>query len=180
MGLCMLGSVGLLVLGLGMFVWRRQVWSERLAASERRVERLMIERMRHAQRATRLAEAEHRLAALVAERALRDGEPEDEAFLKQVHRQVEAHLGDASFGVRELAEGLYMSPRQLQRKIRHLTGQSPVVFLRTLRLQRAAHLLQREEVTVSEVAYAVGFSNRSYFAKCFRAHYGQAPSEYAV
>ena len=66
---------------------------------------------------------------------------------------------------------------QLYRKVKALTGRSPVELLRTARLQRARQMLLTTDKTISEVAYDVGFSARSYFTKCFRDEFGISPSE---
>lgn len=102
----------------------------------------------------------------------------DETFLDRARQTVEDHMEDGAFGVQELASELGMSPRQLQRRLRETVNQSPVEFIRMLRLQRAAQLLERQYGNVSEVAYAVGFTSLSYFAKCFREQFGRSPSEF--
>ena len=66
---------------------------------------------------------------------------------------------------------------QLYRKVKALTGRSPVELLRTARLQRARQMLLTTDKTISEVAYDVGFSAPSYFTKCFRDEFGISPSE---
>jgi len=102
----------------------------------------------------------------------------EERFLVKARDLVEENMEDGNFGVQELASELGLSPRQLQRKLRETVGQSPVGFIRTLRLYRAAQLLEQQAGNVSEVAYAVGFTSLSYFAKCFREQFGTSPSEY--
>jgi transcriptional regulator GlxA family with amidase domain len=72
-----------------------------------------------------------------------------------------------------------MSRMQLFRKLKALTNQTPSEFIRTIRLKRAAQLLQQKFGNVAEITYEVGFNNLSYFAKCFRELYGVSPSEYA-
>ncbi|HYE59282.1 MAG TPA: helix-turn-helix transcriptional regulator, partial [Rhodothermales bacterium] len=103
----------------------------------------------------------------------------DEAFVAQAQAAVEAAIADEHFGVDALAEVLCLSRRQTERKIRALTGVSPADFIRLIRLSRAASLLAQRYGTVSEVAYACGFPNASYFARVFRERYGVAPSEWA-
>ena len=103
---------------------------------------------------------------------------EEEAFVERARTLIEEHIDDSDFGVQELASELGLSSRQLQRRLRETVDQSPVEFMRGLRLQRAAQLLEQQFGNVSEVAYAVGFTSLSYFAKCFRDQYGQSPSEY--
>lgn len=102
----------------------------------------------------------------------------DEAFLERARELIEANIEDGNFGVQELASQLGLSPRQLQRRLRETVDQSPVEFIRSLRLQRAAQLLEQQYGNVSEVAYSVGFTSLSYFAKCFREQFGMSPSEF--
>ena len=102
----------------------------------------------------------------------------EEAFIQRAREVVENHLSDVHFNVDAFSEALGMSLRQLQRKLSALTGLAPKAFIRTIRLQRAAQLLEKRFGTVAEVAYAVGFNNPTYFTKCFREAYGVPPSGY--
>jgi DNA-binding response OmpR family regulator len=102
----------------------------------------------------------------------------DAALLKRVQVYVEEHMGASTFEVAQVADAVGVSPRQLRRKVRTLTGLSPAGLVRTLRLERAAHLLSRAAGTVSEVAYTVGFQDAKYFSRLFRQVYGVLPSEY--
>ena len=77
-----------------------------------------------------------------------------------------------------VADAVGVSPRQLRRKIRDLTGLSPSGFVRTLRLQRAAQLLDRKTGTISEISYEVGYDDAKHFSQLFREVYGVLPSEY--
>jgi AraC-like DNA-binding protein len=72
-----------------------------------------------------------------------------------------------------------MSRVQLFRKLRALTDQSPVEFIRAIKLKRAAALLEHHAGNISEIAYQVGFNNPAYFAQCFRKLFGVSPKEYA-
>jgi signal transduction histidine kinase/DNA-binding response OmpR family regulator len=101
----------------------------------------------------------------------------EEAFIQKLMDVLEAHLADENFGVEKLGEALHIGRRQLLRKIRALTGQAPVEFIRAVRLQRARQLLEQHAGTVSEVAYQTGFNNLSHFAKWFREEFGVLPSE---
>lgn len=102
----------------------------------------------------------------------------DEAFLSAVQAQIEANMGSPDFDVAQLADAIALSPRQLRRRIRALTGLSSSGLLRSLRLQRAAQLLEQRAGTVSEIAYQVGFHHVKYFSRLFKQVYGVRPSEY--
>jgi transcriptional regulator GlxA family with amidase domain len=91
---------------------------------------------------------------------------------------VEAHIDDPDFETDHLARESGISRRQLNRKLRALTGQSVREFIRIMRLKRAAQLLQQQSGTVTEIAYEVGFNNIGHFAKIFREQFGVSPSEY--
>ena len=73
-----------------------------------------------------------------------------------------------------------MSRVHLYKKLLALTGKSPIEFIRVIRLQQAAQLLEKSQLTVSEVAYKVGFNNPKYFTKYFKEEYKMLPSAYAV
>ena len=103
----------------------------------------------------------------------------DEIFLQQALDIVEQHMGDFNFNVKMLREEMGIGRMQLQRKLKALTDQSPVEFIRVLRLKRAAQLITQHKDNISQITYEVGFNNLSYFAKCFREHFGLSPSEYA-
>jgi AraC-like DNA-binding protein len=102
-----------------------------------------------------------------------------EAFLQKLMKTLEENLAEEDLGVERLSQLLHMSRRQLHRKIRALNGQSPTDLIRTVRLQHARKMLEERKGTVSEVAYAVGFNNLSYFAKSFRQEFGKTPSEFS-
>jgi len=99
-------------------------------------------------------------------------------FLQKTRQVVAQHYADSHFGVEPFAEAMNLSPSQLLRKLKALTGLTVVEFLRQYRLERAASLLASRAGTVSEVAWLVGFENLSYFAKVFQEQYGVVPSEY--
>ncbi len=103
----------------------------------------------------------------------------DAVFLERVREAVEAHLGEATFGVEALADAVAMSRVHLFRRLRELCGEPPSALLLRMRLERAAALLAARSGSVSEVAYGVGFRSVSHFSKAFRARYGTTPSAYA-
>jgi len=98
-------------------------------------------------------------------------------FLHRVATVIEAHLDEESFGVAELAEEMNMSRSTLLRRVKSSTGVSVALFIRQVRLRHAREMLQDTSLTISEVAYKVGFSSSSYFTKCFREEYGYPPGE---
>lgn len=102
----------------------------------------------------------------------------DEAFLASVQEVIEAQMGNPDLEVPQLADALAMSPRQLRRKIRALTGLSTAGLVRSMRLQRAAQLLTQKAGSISEIAYQVGFQQPKYFSRQFKQVYGVTPSEY--
>ena len=102
-------------------------------------------------------------------------EPE---LILQVRALVELHLDDGEYGVEQLAQDLCMERTGLYKKLTALTDTTPVAFIRSIRLQRAAALLQEGKLTVNEIAERTGFSSPSYFTKCFKKEFGVLPSEY--
>ncbi|MEL7534583.1 MAG: AraC family transcriptional regulator, partial [Bacteroidota bacterium] len=106
-----------------------------------------------------------------------DFNAEADPFFNRLNAVIEAHIGDEAFGVAELAQEMNMSRSTLLRRVKSGTGLSAALYIRKLRLKRAKEMLQGSALTVSEIAYKVGFSSSSYFTKCFREEYGYTPSE---
>jgi signal transduction histidine kinase/ligand-binding sensor domain-containing protein/DNA-binding response OmpR family regulator len=102
----------------------------------------------------------------------------DKGFMNQLINAIEANLSDENFNPDILAEQLHISRSQLYKKVKGLTGLSVSIFTRNIRLRKAAVLLKSNALTISEVAYQVGFSDPGYFTKCFREMYSKSPSEY--
>ena len=98
-------------------------------------------------------------------------------FLARFKAIIEEHMTDSDLSVEDLGTEIGLSRVQLYRKVKALTGHSPVELLRTARLQRARQMLLTTDKTIAEVAYDVGFSAPSYFTKCFRDEFGISPSE---
>lgn len=101
----------------------------------------------------------------------------DKSFLKQLRKIIQENLSNSDLSVEQIGDEIGLSRVQLYRKVKALTGYSPVEILRKARLTRARHLLQTTERTVSEVAYAVGFSTPSYFSKCYKDEFGENPKK---
>ena len=102
----------------------------------------------------------------------------DEKFLKRVTEIVEEHMADEKLNADMLSEKIGMSRMQLYRKLRGLTNQTVHEFIRNIRLKRAVQLLEQKRMTITEVAYEVGFNDLTYFARCFRKQFDKSPSEY--
>jgi CheY-like chemotaxis protein/nitrogen-specific signal transduction histidine kinase len=103
-------------------------------------------------------------------------DPED-AFLQKIRAVVEANLGDDNFESANLEQALAMSRSQIFRKVKALTGHSPSIFIRSIRLHKGRQLLQTTGKTVSEIAFEVGFSSVKYFSDAFVKEFGIRPTE---
>jgi signal transduction histidine kinase/ligand-binding sensor domain-containing protein/DNA-binding response OmpR family regulator len=106
--------------------------------------------------------------------------PLDTKFIENALRCVEQNVSSPDFSVEHLGRELGISRAYLYKKILALTGKSPLEFIRTIRLQHAAQLLEKSQLTVSEVAYKVGFNNPKYFTKYFKEEFSVLPSHYAA
>lgn len=104
-------------------------------------------------------------------------EDRDKQFLKQLQAIIQKNLSDSEFGVEDMGQQIGLSRVQLYRKVKAMTGSSVVDLLRKARLAKARRLLETRSMSVSEVAYEVGFSAPSYFTKCFKEEYGMLPSD---
>ncbi len=102
----------------------------------------------------------------------------DEILMSKVMKTINDHLADPALNVEMLAANVGMSRVHMHRKLKELTNQSARDFIRSIRLKQAANLLHEKNLSVSEVAYATGFSNLSHFSNTFRDFYGISPSEY--
>ena len=104
-------------------------------------------------------------------------EDRDKQFLKQLHAIIQQNLSDSEFSVEDIGKQIGLSRVQLYRKVKAMTGSSVVDLLRKARLAKAKRLLETRSMSVSEVAYDVGFSAPSYFTKCFKEEYGILPGD---
>jgi len=104
---------------------------------------------------------------------------QEEKFIEKLQAILDKEMGNAEFSAENFAEAIGMSRMQLHRKLKSLLGVSATEFLRTERLKVAAELLKKGNGNVSDVAYAVGFNDVSYFSKCFKEAYQCTPSEMA-
>ena len=102
----------------------------------------------------------------------------DKKLLDEIKETIEENMVDSDFNVSVLQEKMGMGNKQLYRKLKAITGQTPVEYIRDMRMQKAAKLLKAGKFSVSEVMYTVGFSNSSYFSKCFSKAFGMTPTEF--
>jgi len=105
----------------------------------------------------------------------------DLRFLEKVEAIAKREVSNRFFSIENMAGELYVSKRQLSRKIKKTTGLTPNKYLREVRLHQAKRILETKEIfTVSEVAIAVGFENPTYFARIFEERFGKNIKEYMV
>lgn len=104
----------------------------------------------------------------------------DEVLMEKVIKVINENIADPALNVEMLASHVGMSRVHMHRKLKELTNQSARDFIKGIRLKQAASLLSSKKISVSEVAYATGFSNLSHFSNTFREFYGISPTEYAT
>jgi|GEM_PF-6326235 len=97
-------------------------------------------------------------------------------FLDKIINLIEDNMSNDNYWVDDLSYDMNVSRSTLFRKLKNLTGQAPLAFIKTIRMERAFHLVEMGQFRVSEVAYQVGFSDPNYFSKCFRKFFGKCPS----
>jgi len=105
-------------------------------------------------------------------------ETEDERLLQNVVRCLEENITSPQLSVEFLSREVGMSRSSLYSKVLEITGETPVEYIRSFKLEKAAVLLQKSDLTIAEVAYQTGFSTPNYFARAFKAKYNMLPSEY--
>ena len=103
----------------------------------------------------------------------------DERFLEKAKDIIENHISDPDFNIDSFSQHLGISRMQLYRKLQGMANQSPGEFIQKLRLKHSLILLSKGFDNIAQIAYQVGFSDSSYYARCFRKLYGVSPSEYA-
>jgi len=102
----------------------------------------------------------------------------DEALMERIMEVVNAHLDDSDFNVDTMTKEVGISRAQLHRKMKEMTGLPVSEFIRNIRLEQAVRLLEEQKINVTQVAYAVGFSNLAHFSTVFRKQFGISPTEY--
>jgi len=103
---------------------------------------------------------------------------QEDAFLQKLRRTVENNISDENFGIQEICDMLAISRPQLHRKLKALTNKKTTEVVNTIRLQRAKELLKTTDMTVSQVAFEVGFNTVGYFSRKFKQEFGVPPSTF--
>jgi len=102
----------------------------------------------------------------------------DEQFIYQAMEILEKNISNPDFSVEDMSRALFMSRVTLYKKLLALTGKTPIEFIRSFRLKRAAQLLEKSQLTIAEVAYEVGFNSPKSFSKYFKTEFNLSPSSY--
>jgi len=105
----------------------------------------------------------------------------DKEFLKKMRDTVIENISDSSFNINNLIDKAFLSERQLRRRIKELTGLSPLEFIRQIRLLQAKELLSKQAFnSIAEISVAVGFNNPHYFSRLFKNMFGKSPAEFTT
>ncbi|MDR2774778.1 MAG: response regulator [Tannerella sp.] len=104
--------------------------------------------------------------------------PVDDIFINELNVYIEAHLTNKNISTEMLAGVMNMSSSSLYRKVKGISGLSPVDFIRMVRLKKAVEIMRSGEKRINEIAFLVGFSSPAYFSTIFQRQYGKSPSEY--
>ena len=109
-----------------------------------------------------------------------DNEPSvmDKVILDNINKLIQEHIDDSEFSVETLCKEMSLSRTHLNRKVKELTGESPASYIKQVRLRKAAILLKKKTLSISEIAFMTGFSSPSYFSQAFREYYGMTPKEF--
>ena len=102
----------------------------------------------------------------------------DREFLSQLAETIEKELDNPELSVDTLVEHFNFGRTVFFRKLKSLTGKSPIIYIKEARMQRAAQLIKENRYSISEIAYKVGFNDPHYFSKSFKQYYGVSPTEY--
>lgn len=134
-------------------------------------------------RVRKLIENRKKLKELFSENLFTDNHKEilaepDKSFIARLRTTIEENIADSELNVEELGQNLGLSRTQLYRKVKSLTNYSPNEFVKIIRLKKARMLLSATELNVTEVAYSVGFTSPSYFAKCYKEYFNESPSDF--
>nr|WP_288242698.1 two-component regulator propeller domain-containing protein [uncultured Bacteroides sp.] len=102
----------------------------------------------------------------------------DVQFLEKIHQVIEENMDDSDFNIDTIASGIGLSRSAFFKKLKSLTGLAPVDLVKDIRLNKSVELIKNTDLSISEIAFAVGFKDSGYYSKCFRKKYNQTPREY--
>lgn len=170
----------LLAAAVALAVWLAVRHRRRVAQERRQREQLLAQAK---QKADQLAQNNQALQQQLHLQMLASAQANqelsaDDQFLLRITQLVEDNIDRTDLSVSALCRLAGTSDRQLSRRLKQLTGMNTSTFVRSLRLKKAALLLHNNTFTIAEVMYMVGFTNASYFTRCFAAEHGMTPSDY--
>lgn len=115
-------------------------------------------------------------SALISSQPVKALKNKEDSFIEKTEKIILSHLGNEDFYIDELAYELHLSRSQVYRKIKALTGMSTAIYIRHIRLQKAKELLAATQLSISEIAYQVGFKTPVYFSQSFKETFGKSPN----
>jgi AraC-like DNA-binding protein len=105
---------------------------------------------------------------------------EDDKMLRKIREVLEENISNSEFDVESMSQQFYLSRCHFTRKIKQITGLSPKEIIDTFRLKRAGQILRQQKISISEVAYMVGFDHPNSFTRAFRKFYNMTPTEFST
>ncbi len=138
---------------------------------------ILISRVEQLIQSKQTLEAKTRIEVIATPTAI-EATSYDEKFLSNIIRLIEEHISESELNVNALSELSGINNKQIYRKLKQLTGMTPVEYIKSIRMKKAAMLLNQGKFSVAEVMYMVGFSNHSYFSKCFQTEFGVTPKQW--
>lgn len=99
-------------------------------------------------------------------------------MLEKIHQVIEENLDNSDFNIDTIAANVGLSRSAFFKKLKSLTGLAPVDLVKEIRLNKSIELIKNTDMSISEIAFAVGFKDSGYYSKCFRKKYDQTPREY--
>ena len=136
----------------------------------------LLIRLANFERNRKKVQAHFQKEVLLTPEEAQDVKQENE-FLQKIRNTLQAHIEEEDYGIMDICREIGMSRAQLHRKIKALTGESTSIFLRRIRLHKGKELLETTDMNVSQTAYAVGFSNPSYFSRLYIKEFGIPPNK---
>lgn len=138
---------------------------------------LLLSRIEQLLSKKRILEAKKRIELISTPKEI-EAVSYDEKFLADITVLIEKHVSDSDLNVNLLCTLSGVNNKQMYRKLKQLTGMTPVEYIKSIRMKKAAMLLKQRKFSVAEVMYMVGFSNHSYFSKCFQGIFGMTPRQF--